>query len=212
MFLQGAAKGGTVSGIYVTNNTYTYYSLKDGDGFSKKFGGETGNDPDYFKLTIRGYNNGQVQPDSIEFYLADYRFSDNSNDYIVNEWTYIDLKPLGNVEEMTFLLSSTDNGQFGMNTPAYFCVDQLLTDDNTTGVQQPGWAQEIKCSPNPAGDFTSLEWPGNEAVNAGIYDTQGRLLQTVVLQNGLNTIDLQGYSSGIYMVSVDNTWIRLVKM
>jgi Secretion system C-terminal sorting domain len=77
---------------------------------------------------------------------------------------------------------------------------------------QPAIAPAITCSPNPARDFTRLEWPGHEAVNAGIYDTQGRLLQTVVLQNGLNTIDLQAYSSGIYMVSVDNAWIRLVKM
>jgi len=46
------AASGKVSGFYVTNSTYAYLSMARGDAFSKKFGGETGNDPDFFKLTI----------------------------------------------------------------------------------------------------------------------------------------------------------------
>jgi hypothetical protein len=37
-------------GVYVTNTTYAYNSMRDGDMFAKKFGGPTGNDPDWYKL------------------------------------------------------------------------------------------------------------------------------------------------------------------
>jgi hypothetical protein len=208
IFLNGPAKGGTVSGMYITNDTYTYFSMKDGDPFSKKFGGESGNDPDFFKLTLHGYNNGAANPDSIEVYLADYRFENNTQDYIINAWTYMDLKPLGNVEEITFSLSSTDNGQFGMNTPAYFCVDHLITDDNTTGVQQPAEKTILQLSPNPANRFTRLEWTGADTEMGKIYDSSGRLQQTISISNGINSIDIQLLPAGVYYLRVKENAIR----
>lgn len=36
----------TFQGFYVTNTTYAYNSMRDGDMFAKKFGGVTGDDPD----------------------------------------------------------------------------------------------------------------------------------------------------------------------
>jgi len=62
---------------------------------------------------------------SIEFYLADYRFDDNSKDYIVQNWTNLDLSSLGKVNKLAFRFSSTDNGSWGMNTPSYVCLDNL---------------------------------------------------------------------------------------
>ena len=29
---------------------------------------------------------------TVEFYLADFRFDDNAEDYIINDWTLVDLK------------------------------------------------------------------------------------------------------------------------
>ena len=200
LFLEGPAKGGTLSGIYVTNSTYAYYSMKEGDNVAKKFGGETGSDPDFFKLVIRGYNNDIVKPDSIVFYLADYRFPNNAQDYIVDEWTYIDLQPLGVVENISFSLSSTDNGAFGMNTPAYLCADQLVTDDNTTGTTEAEHFKNWKISPNPAHDFIRLEWVGNDAAPGAVYDAQGRSVKSFTAFSGVNTIDLQGLNAGIYVV------------
>ncbi|MDP2338145.1 MAG: DUF4465 domain-containing protein [Bacteroidota bacterium] len=74
-----------VSGFYVTNSTYAYLSMKNGDAFSKKFGGETGNDPDYFKLMIEALNTDGNPVDTVYFYLADFRFTDHSKDYILNK-------------------------------------------------------------------------------------------------------------------------------
>ena len=123
--LEADSSGQPVPGMYITNATYAYLSMRDGDSFTKKFGGVTGDDPDYFLLTIKGNFNGEVAADSIDFYLADFRFEDNTQDYIVDEWAYVDLSILGPVDSLSFALSSTDVGDFGMNTPAYFCVDNV---------------------------------------------------------------------------------------
>ena len=111
----------TIPSVHVTNSTYAYLSMQDGDGVAKKFGGETGDDPDFFLLTIKTYSENQLQ-DSILFYLADYRFEDNSQDYILDEWMEVEF-PSAQVDSVTFGLSSSDIGMFGMNTPAYFCAD-----------------------------------------------------------------------------------------
>ena len=111
----------TIPSVHVTNSTYAYLSMRDGDTVAKKFGGETGDDPDYFLLTVKTYSEDELQ-DSILFYLADYRFEDNSEDYLLDEWVEIEF-PSAQVDSVTFGLSSSDVGMFGMNTPAYFCAD-----------------------------------------------------------------------------------------
>ncbi len=114
-----------ISGMYVTNTTYAYLSMRDSDSFAKKFGGDDGSDPDWFKLSTWGIRADGSLTSPVDFYLADFRFTDNSQDYIVNDWTWVDLSGLGNVVGLQFSLSSTDNGAYGMNTPAYFALDDL---------------------------------------------------------------------------------------
>ncbi len=117
---------GVVEGLYVSNNNYTYYSMLNGDAFSKKFGGASGNDADWFLLTITGRDISADITGTVNFYLADYRFTDNGFDYIVDTWEYVDLMSLGVVKSLEFTLSSSDTGQFGMNTPAYFALDTVV--------------------------------------------------------------------------------------
>ena len=115
-----------VTSISVCNSTYAALSMKYGDAPpAKKFGGPSGNDPDWFKLTIIGFNAAGDSVKSVDFYLADYRFDNNSLDYIIDKWTTVDLAPLGKINKMTFRLSSSDNGIYGMNTPAYVCLDNV---------------------------------------------------------------------------------------
>ncbi len=114
------------SSIDITNTTYAGLSMQNGDTFSKQFGGVSGNDEDWFLLTITGKDASNQTTGTFDFYLADYRFSDNSQDYIVDEWVNLDLSSLGLVKSLEFSLSSSDVGQFGMNTPAYFAVDNVV--------------------------------------------------------------------------------------
>lgn len=116
-----------VAGAYITNTTYAALSMTYGDAFAKAFGGVTGNDEDWFKLTVYGFDALGNATGSVDFYLADYRFSDNSQDYIVKDWTFVDFSSLGAVSKITFDVSSSDNHpQFGINTPAYFALDNLI--------------------------------------------------------------------------------------
>ncbi len=112
-------------GAYFTNNAYAYSSMLNGDAFSKKFGGASGDDSDWFLLTIEGFNASGQSTGIVPFYLADYRFTDSAHDYIVDDWTWVDLSGLGTVDRIEFTLSSSDVGSFGMNTPAYFAMDCL---------------------------------------------------------------------------------------
>ena len=117
--------------IYVTNINYAYYSMLDGDLYSKQFGGTTGNDPDWFLLTITGIDQSGSTTGTVDFYLADYRFEENSLDYIVNTWQPVDLSTLGAVQSLEFSLSSSDTGEWGMNTPAYFALDTIVPEPAT---------------------------------------------------------------------------------
>ncbi len=130
VILSGNAVGKTIKGTYVTNNTYSYLSMRNGDSFSKKFGGTTGADEDWLKLTVKGWLGGNLKSNEVEFYLADYRFADSTQDYLVKNWAWLNLQPLGDVDSIQFFLSSSDTGQFGMNTPAYFCLDNFTTNDH----------------------------------------------------------------------------------
>ena len=117
---------GLIDGLYVTNSNYGYYSMLLGDVFAKKFGGPTGDDPDWFLLTITGKDVDGEATGAVEFYLADYRFQDNSEDYLVDTWQYVDLTSLGEVRSLEFALSSSDVGDWGMNTPASLAVDTIV--------------------------------------------------------------------------------------
>ncbi len=110
----------------ITNNTYAALSMLQGDAFAKKFGGPSGADPDIFKLTITGLEADNDALGSVDFYLADFRAAEADNDYVVQDWREVDLSALDGAAKLSFTLSSTDIGDFGMNTPAYFALDNLL--------------------------------------------------------------------------------------
>ncbi len=102
----------------ITNSTWAYLSMLNGGGNTKKF--EEG---DWFKLTAKGYNASNEEVGTVDFYLADYRTEPH---YIIDSWTKVDFSSLKNVSKMVFTLSSTDVGDWGMNTPAYFCMDDFV--------------------------------------------------------------------------------------
>ena len=112
--------------LRVTNTTYAALSMQNGDSFAKKFGGPSGNDPDFFKVIISALDASDARMGTLEVFLADFRFADNAQDYIADDWTAVDLSSFGDgVSKLQFTLASSDNGQFGMNTPAYFAIDHV---------------------------------------------------------------------------------------
>ncbi|NNE15607.1 MAG: DUF4465 domain-containing protein [Saprospiraceae bacterium] len=193
--------GKVVDGFYINNNAYAYYSMLDGDAYAKKFGGETGNDPDYLLLTIKSYLNGTLSSDSINFYLADYRFEDNKLDYIVKDWTFIDLKPLGNVDSLIFSMSSTDVSSFGLNTPAYFCLDNFRTLDISTSVESI-LDHTIAVYPNPSTDIVNIKFDTNEERTLTVFNQNGKFFKRVSSTKQLISINTTDFIKGQYFISV----------
>lgn len=187
-------------GFYITNSTYAYNSMRDGDFVGKKFGGTTGNDPDWFKLQVRGYYNGQLKADSVDFYLADFRSANNAGDYIVNDWRWVDLSPLGNVDSLSFMLTSSDVGQFGMNTPAYFCMDNF-TLQISTGIDNVP-AITAKVYPNPATDKIYAELSGGNADHVTVFDMAGRIVRTEAVNSRNIALPVQDLAPGAYILQI----------
>ncbi|MEZ4356070.1 MAG: DUF4465 domain-containing protein [Myxococcota bacterium] len=117
----------TVLGASFTNTTYAAVSMRDGDAFAKRFGGADGTDPDYFRLLIEGVDAAGLSTGQVELMLADYRFADDSLDYVLDAWAWVDLTGLGSVASLRFAFESSDIGAFGINTPQYFAIDDLRT-------------------------------------------------------------------------------------
>lgn len=193
---------------YITNSTYAYNSMRDGDMFAKKFGGPTGNDPDWFKLTIKGSMFGMMSSDSIEFYLADFRFANNAQDYIVNTWQFVDITPLGMVDSLFFYLSSSDVGMWGMNTPAFFCMDDFSTPQYGGVHEMANASIAVKIYPMPIENEAAIEIESliNETATISVTNALGETIteETHSLHTG-NNIFKNNFSDliqGIYFLTI----------
>ncbi len=196
-------QGEVVDGLYITNGTYGFLSMRDGDSFAKKFGGASGMDPDFFRLTIKAYHDGELSEDSVDFYLADFRFSESDMDYIVDGWQYVDLSDLGPVDSLQFALASSDVGQFGINTPTYFCVDNIETGGVATSVAKAALVtQELHVFPNPASDYVELQLPAGRSVRrVDIHTIDGALIQRGALGADTQRLEVHSLTPGTYILA-----------
>ena len=104
--------------VDVCNATYPALTIRDGNAWSKKFAAG-----DYFKVIFTGYDvHGKVSG-TVEFYAADFR---DGKSYICSEWTTVDLSSLGAIYEVEVSMDSSDKGEWGINTPLYICLDNLV--------------------------------------------------------------------------------------
>lgn len=111
-----------VEGFYAVNTTFAALAIRDGDAFANAF--EQG---DWFRLTVTGLDGGGAAVGSVDFDLANFESLDPNEHFIREDWTWVDLTSLGSsVQTLTVALDSTDQGAFGMNTPAYFAMDDLV--------------------------------------------------------------------------------------
>ncbi len=178
--------------ISINNNAYAYWSMKNGDSFAKKFGGVTGTDPDYFRVILYGYQSGVKKEDSIVVYLADYRAALSTNDYIVKGWIDVPLDSLYQTDSIEFVLESSDNGSFGMNTPAYFCIDNYQYRINPSDLTEA--ENTFNFYPNPTTQYVRFD----DAIESiSVKNVVGQT-QNVSISN--QTIDCTTLANGVYFV------------
>ncbi|MDD3876238.1 MAG: DUF4465 domain-containing protein [Bacteroidales bacterium] len=205
--LTGNALGKVAAGFYITNGTYAALSMKNGDMVGKKFGGTSGGDPDWFKLKIQAYYNGSLKNDSVDFYLADYRFSQNSQDYIVDTWQWVDISTLGNADSLIFTLSSSDNGSFGMNTPAYFFIDNFTTLNSEVNISELSDDElSVSIYPNPVTDFMQIDInePLKQNTTIEIFNSVGQLVLSEKIEISNKTFSVSDLKHGLYHVVVND--------
>ena len=198
LWTTGLASGGAVEGFYINNSTYAYRVMQDGNQFSKKFGGEDGTDPDYFFLTIKEHSSQNVNNDSINVFLADYRSDDSAEDYLLDEWTYVDLTVFGNVDTLSFTMSSSDVGMFGINTPTYFCIDDFVTTDQVITSTKEISEQPLILYPNPTIDIMHTDYYSSPYL---IYNQEGQLVaQGTTNEKGI--ISTERLPKGLHLLRI----------
>lgn len=215
-----------ISGFYITNTTYAWKSLKKGDSFARKFGDTTGTGsgntiaqgeyPDWFKLSVLGYRNGNQLTDTVNFYLADYRATGTSNDYIVKNWQFINCISLGQVDSIKFEMTSSDNSFGYMNTPAFFSIDNFTT-QSTVGINELHTITNINLYPNPASETLFLNYESliTDELKINITDINGEEIKNTNSEVFIGTnqlqINIENLNSGIYFIDVitNNTTKKL---
>lgn len=203
----------TICGLYVTNNAYAVKSMKCGDGFAHKFGAG-----DWFKLTIEGFSGGS-STGTVDYYLADFT---GSNAYIVDSWKWVNLTSLGTVDSVAFYLNTSDVGQWGPNTPMYFCVDDIKvgTDpscgtcaatDNTHGLLQArvntqkvandASVASVSVTPNPASTQITVQAKAGSQLE--IFDATGNKKHSVKMTADKQVVSVSNYAAGVYILRVN---------
>lgn len=187
-----------VLGTYITNSTYAYLSMKQGDSFAKKFGGTDGRDADWFKLTAIGYNKLGAETARVDFYLADYRFFDSTKDYALNEWKWFDLTPLGKIASVKFTLSSTDNGEYGMNTPGYFCMDHMII--NHVSLANINGQKEAESKVFYAAG--NICFKGMEDYHATVFNSAGKIISSFSIDSQEASVPVYT-NKGVYIIRTE---------
>lgn len=207
-----------IDSMKITNTTYAAISMRDGDMFAKQFGSINGadgqpdgtNGKDFFKLWIFGLDSNGVATDSLSFFLADFTSNNTSDHYILDTWKNVSLGSLGEIYALSFELESSDNGQYGMNTPAYFALDNLAyTPEVISTVSVKDIAQtEFSVYPNPFASELNVKG-GNG--NLTITDVTGKVVYTAS-HLSQSTLDLSFLNQGMYVISMNANGVISTKL
>lgn len=199
------SNGVYLDSVKITNASYAAISMRDGDAYGKQFGSiydangvEDGtNGEDYFRIWIMAeYVGGEL--DSMEFYLADFRFADPNDDYILDEWVNVDLSVFDQpVARLDFRFESSDVGQWGINTPTYFGIDDLSF-TSTADINE--LTSDMNVYPNPVVDVFNVSAPGVSG-QMTVTDLSGKVIGEVLFNNS-QSFDASPLSTGAYVVQL----------
>ncbi len=197
-----------IDSFYITNTSFSAISMRDGDAYGKIFGSiyaadgttvDGTNGEDFYRVWVIAEGYSGVK-DSVEVYLADFRFANNSQDYIVDSWIKVDLSSFGIYPySISFRIESSDVGAWGINTPTYFAIDDVYKstivgiDENTN--------LSIDVYPNPVQDLLTVK--GENGVIT-LKDINGKVILT---ENhfSVSILNLEELTSGIYFLELINS-------
>lgn len=104
--------------VAICQNTNTLKALTEGLYPARPF-----TDKDTLTVIISGIDDQYQETQSVEYHLA--------VDGVFNKaWTKVNLSSIGKTWGLSFRMKSTDTGQYGINTPAYFALDGIKISDS----------------------------------------------------------------------------------
>lgn len=129
---------GEVQGMYVSSAPVTYYGCLNGSDYGRALD-QSG---DYLTLYAFGIDADDQVVGPIEYDLATY------NDALAvleqNEaWDWFDLTGLGAVKSVHFAIRGSDVGEYGLNSPTYFCMDKLSINLLPTSLDEAATSESI---------------------------------------------------------------------
>lgn len=98
--------------LILGNSAVTYTAMTQGLYSARKL-----QEGDKVSLLIYGVKDG-IRTEPVELVLGQ---CSNGSTTVVDSWQTVDVRALGEVEYIYFQMTSTDTGEYGINTPTYFC-------------------------------------------------------------------------------------------
>lgn len=113
------------------NSSYVYGVLQNGNQFGDSIivtVPQIKQDNGFFEVIMTCYDENNVQIAERTKYLADYQ-ENHTEVNPVHSWTHWDLtadgQAIANVKTIKFNFRGSDNSEWGLNTPAYICIDNI---------------------------------------------------------------------------------------
>ena len=184
-------------GGYFNLNTYTFYSILYGDGYSRAF-----TEGDELTLIVHGVDADENEK-TLDISLASFKNGSLTAD---TGWKYVDLSSLGTVEEIYFTMSSTDSGEWGMNTPSYFCLDKLMVKETSSSSVITSESLSQKGSIVYDSKTRTINLP--EASFAVVYDTMGNIM---ISSSDKKSFSVEDLSAGVYIIKSGNRRLKFAR-
>lgn len=115
-----------VVSVMVCPTSFVYGNLAIGNPYSTNR--PIKDDAGWFKILAYGFDaqgNATNGGNPVELYFCDYRSDANPQVELIDTWTRWNLSALGNVNRVEFDFEGSDYGTYGLNTPAYACIDNI---------------------------------------------------------------------------------------
>ena len=110
-------------GLWICNSSYTYGVIKHGNKFGK-YGEATSLEKakGYFQVIMECWDVNGARVARSTRMLADYSGANRVD--LDSTWSYWPINAEG-VKTVTFNFEGSDAGDYGLNTPAYLCIDDI---------------------------------------------------------------------------------------
>lgn len=196
---------------YVPGTTYTFFATATGTSISK-FGFQISpqNSNGVFLGTLVN-TNSQTQLSSNQKYI--HQTSSGTSGTGSKTWTFDWTAPVAGSGSVTFYgafnLTNSNNGTSG---DIVKLSTLTITENITSAINSNHNSFEVKLFPNPTSDFLYVHADNfSQEINYKIIDVTGAIVYYGNLSSSKSTIDLTGFSAGIYYLQILQPEVKLIK-